>query len=241
MGDGRDVAGKVGEAVGEAVSEVVGDVVAAVRPRLRGVLHEIAFFASVVAGVLLVLVADGPRARVAVGVYVVAAALLFGTSALYHRRAWSPRRWLVMQRLDHSMIFVLIGGTYTPFALLVLRGATSAVVFFVVWGGALAGIAIRLLCRRPSRWVFVPLYLALGWVALPIVPQLVRSAGLAVFVLLLVGGLCYSAGALVYALRRPDPLPQIFGFHEVFHLLVISGAIANAVAIWLWVVPFPRT
>src|SRR3954464_11568994 len=186
------------------MSQTLDSVAAVLRPRLRGVLHAGAFVVSISTGTVLVCLADSARARVAVAIYAASVTLLFGTSALYHRKAWSPRLGSWLQRLDHSMIFVLIAGTYTPFALLVLRGTASVVVLSVVWGGAVIGITLRLLWRRPRMWVFVPLYLALGWVAVFVLPDLLRHAGVAVFVLLLVGGALYSLGAVVYATRRPN-------------------------------------
>src|SRR4051794_28635695 len=143
---------------------------AAVKPRLRGVLHEAAFAISLVSGTVLICLADSARERVAVTVYAGSVALLFGTSAAYHRGAWSPRAYAVMARLDHSMIFVLIAGSYTPFALLILDGAMRWVVLGVVWGGATAGVLVRNVYRQPPRWLFVALYLALGWVAVGLLP-----------------------------------------------------------------------
>jgi hemolysin III len=213
------------------VEEKVGDLARALKPRLRGVLHEAAFAVSLVTGTALVCLADGGRARTAAAVYAVSVALLFGTSAAFHRGSWSGRSFTVMQRLDHSMIFVLIAGTYTPFALLLLSGTAQIVVLSVVWGGALLGIVLRNAVQRPARWLFVGLYLALGWVALAILPQIGESGGLHVLLLLLAGGLLYSAGAVVYALRRPDPSPRWFGFHEVFHAFTLAAFAVHYVAV----------
>jgi hemolysin III len=213
------------------VEERVGELARAMKPRLRGVLHEAAFAVSLVTGTVLVCLADGGRARTAAAVYAVSVALLFGTSAAFHRGSWSGRSFTVMQRLDHSMIFVLIAGTYTPFALLLLSGTAQAAVLGVVWGGALAGIVLRNALRRPARWLFVGLYLGLGWVAVAVLPQIVREGGLHVLLLLLAGGLLYSAGAVVYALRRPDPSPRWFGFHEVFHAFTLAAFAVHYVAV----------
>ena len=215
------------------VVEIAADVAAAIKPRLRGVLHEAAFAISLVTGTVLVCLADGTRARVAAAVYGGSVALLFGTSAAYHRGRWSPRAHDLMARLDHSMIFVLIAGSYTPFALLLLHGTLQAVVLGVVWGGALLGVLLRNVFRQPPRWLFVGLYLALGWVALGIIPDVLRRGGIAVLVLLLVGGLFYSLGAVVYALRRPDPSPRWFGFHEIFHALTLLAFVSHYVAVSL--------
>ncbi len=213
------------------VEERVGELARAIKPRLRGVLHEAAFAVSLVTGTALVCLADGGRARTAAAIYAVSVALLFGTSAAYHRGSWSARSHEVMKRLDHSMIFVLIAGTYTPFALLLLDGTTRWVVLGLVWGGALLGIVLRNVVRRPARWLFVGLYLALGWVALAFLPQITEAGGVRVLVLLLVGGALYTAGAVVYALRRPDPSPRWFGFHEVFHAFTLAAFAVHYVAV----------
>ncbi len=215
----------------DALEQRLHDVVEAVKPRLRGVLHQAAFTVSLVTGTVLVLLAEGGRATTAATVYAVSVALLFGTSAAYHRGSWSPRARDVMERLDHSMIFILIAGTYTPFALLLLQGATRWVVFGIVWGGALVGILARNLLPQRSRWLFTCLYLALGWVAVGVLPDILREGGVVVFAMLLLGGLFYTAGAVVYARRKPDPSPRWFGFHEVFHALTLLAFIAHYVAV----------
>jgi hemolysin III len=217
--------------VQDAVEAKVHELAAALKPRLRGVLHEAAFAVSLVTGTVLVCLAEGSRARTAAVVYAVSVALLFGTSAAFHRGSWTGRAHTVMQRLDHSMIFVLIAGTYTPFALLLLEGAARWVVFGLVWGGAVAGVVLRNTVRRPARWLFTALYLVLGWVALGVIPQLYDSGGLRVVVLLLVGGVFYSAGAVVYALQRPDPSPRWFGFHEVFHAFTLAAFVTHYIAV----------
>lgn len=201
------------------------------KPRLRGVLHEAAFAVSLVTGTVLICLADGSRERVAASIYGASVALLFGTSAAYHRGTWSPRAHALMARLDHSMIFLLIAGTYTPFCLLLLDGTTRWVVLSVVWAGAVTGIVLRNTVRQPARWLFVGLYLGLGWVALAIVPDVLRRGGPAVLVLLLLGGLFYSAGAVVYARRKPDPSPRWFGFHEVFHALTLAAFVTHYIAV----------
>ena len=209
----------------------VQELAAALKPRLRGVLHQAGFAISLVTGTALVCLAEGGRARTAAAVYAVSVALLFGTSAAYHRGPWSDRSRAVMKRLDHSMIFILIAGTYTPFALLLLEGTTRWVVLSTIWGGAVVGVVLRNVVRRPARWLFVVLYMALGWVALSVLPQLQDTGGWAVVVLLLVGGLFYSAGAVVYATRRPDPSPRWFGFHEVFHAFTLLAFVTHYLAV----------
>ena len=207
------------------------DLVEAVKPRLRGVLHQAAFAVSLVTGTALIILAEGPRATTAASVYAVSVALLFGTSAAYHRGSWSPRGNAVMERLDHSMIFVLIAGTYTPFALLLLHGATRWAVLGVVWGGALVGILARNLAPRRGRWLFTGLYLGLGWLALFVLPALLRTGGPFVLTMLLLGGVLYSVGAVVYARQKPDPSPRWFGFHEVFHAFTVLAFAAHYVAV----------
>lgn len=201
------------------------------RPRMRGVLHQYAFLSCLVTGLVLVALAPDARARAGALVYAVCLAGLFGVSAVYHRVSWGERGRRLMARLDHSMIFVFIAGTYTPFALLVLRGATSVLVLVAVWAGATIGVLTRVLWLRAPRFAILPLYLLLGWTAAFVVPQLIHFGGVAPFVLLCVGGVTYTVGGLVYAARRPDPAPRIFGYHEVFHAMTCVAAICHYVAI----------
>ena len=206
---------------------------APLKPRLRGVLHQGAFSASLATGAVLIALSAGALAHVASAIYAASVALLFGTSAAYHRGGWSERARARMERLDHSMIFVLIGGTYTPFTLLLLHGAFRWVMLGIVWGGAVAGIVVRNASWRAPRWLYVGLYLALGWVAVAMLPQILHNGGVAVFVLLLSGGLCYSYGAVVYARKSPDPSPRWFGFHEIFHALTLAAFACHYVAVGL--------
>jgi hemolysin III len=208
-----------------------------IRPRLRGVLHQYAFFVSLASGTMLVLLAATTRASVAVAVYAASVSALFGVSALYHRVSWTTAARRRMRRLDHSMIFLLIAGTYTPVGLLVLNGTLATVVLAIVWGGAVAGIVLELAWTTAPRWLGGTVYLALGWVAVAAMPQLFARLGAAGGLLIVAGGLVYSAGAAVYALRRPDPVPLVFGYHEVFHLLVIAGVAAHFLAISLYALP----
>jgi hemolysin III len=194
------------------------------KPRLRGVLHQYAFFVSLVSGTLLVLLAAATRAAVAAAIYAASVSALFGVSALYHRVTWTPLARRRMRRLDHAMIFLLIAGTYTPVGLLVLHGTVAGIVLELAW-------------TRAPRWLGGTVYLALGWVAVAAVPQLFARLGVAGGLLLVAGGLAYSAGAAVYALRRPDPAPAVFGYHEVFHLLVIAGVAAHFLAISRFALP----
>jgi hemolysin III len=198
------------------------------------VLHAWAFAVSVVAGAVLCSLTSNSRALAAALVYSLGMVALFGTSATYHRVTWkSVRTRARMKRLDHSMIFVLVAATYTPFAALILSGRSRVVVLSVVWGGALVGIIARIAWLRAPRWAIVPLYIALGWMAVFVMPQLLHRAGVAPVVLLAVGGLAYTVGAVVYASRRPDPSPEVFGYHEVFHALTLLAAASHYVAILL--------
>ena len=204
------------------------------KPTLRGVFHQYAFFASVAAGIVLVALADGARARAAVAIYAISLAAMFGASALYHRIHWrstTVRTW--MRRLDHSMIFLLIAGTYTPFALVVFEGALAQAILIAVWAGAAAGLVLNLLWIDAPKWVTAIVYLVLGWVGVITFPQMLSEGGIAVFVLVAVGGALYSLGAVAYATHRPNPAPGVFGYHEVFHLLVIGAAAAQYVAVSL--------
>jgi hemolysin III len=204
---------------------------------MRGWLHLWSFVVSVAACATLVAVAAslvGGMAALATSVYSITILGLFGTSALYHRRTWtSPRSRLVMRRLDHSMIFVFIAGSYTPLAALALHPPTSTVVLIVVWVGAAGGVALKMLRPHAPRWLGVPFYLALGWVAVFVLPDILVSGGLAVLVLIAAGGLLYSIGAIFYATRRPNTWPGIFGYHEYFHACVSLAALCHCVAIWL--------
>ena len=201
------------------------------KPRLRGVLHQYAFFVALALGAALILAAPGGRERVAAAIYAFSVAGLLGTSALYHRRDWNVRARLWMRRLDHSMIFVLIAGTYTPFALLVLHGGLAKAILIVVWAGALAGTVLNLLWTSAPKPVTAAVYLAMGWVAIAAMPQMARAIGAVGVGLVLLGGVLYTAGAVIYALRKPNPVPGVFGYHEVFHALVVAAAAAHFAAV----------
>jgi hemolysin III len=200
------------------------------RPRLRGVSHLYAFFLSLGAGAILVAAASGGRETTASAVFAGTLAVMFGVSAVYHRVLWQPaaRRW--MRRLDHAAIYLLIAGTYTPFGLLVLPPTWAVVVLAIVWSGCTAGIAIKFVWFDAPRWVAAAVAIALGWVGVVALPHLV-DAGIAPLVLLGVGGLLYTAGALVYARGWPDPAPSVFGYHELFHALVIAAAACQYAAV----------
>jgi hemolysin III len=193
------------------------------KPLLRGLSHEIAAVVALVAWVALALAAGPGRARVAANVYGASLLTLFAVSGAYHRRTWSPRARLLMRRLDHSAIFVLIAGTYTPFCLL-LPPATGLPLLAVAWGGAAGGVLQSILWVRAPRPLVAAVYVLLGWVVVPVLPSLRAAIGGGAIALLLGGGAAYTAGAVVYALRRPDPFPRVFGYHEVFHALVVVAA-----------------
>ena len=209
-----------------------------IKPRLRGVSHQWAFFVSVVTGVALVLAAPNGRATAAVAIYAFSVAGLFGASALYHRINWSTtgaRRW--MRRLDHSMIFLLIAGTYTPFAVLALNGPLATAILIVVWAAALGGIVLKLAWIDAPKWLVALIYVAIGWVALAAFPQLLSKLGVTATAMVAAGGLLYTAGAVVYARQRPDPVPTVFGYHEIFHALVILAAALQYAVVAFWVLP----
>jgi hemolysin III len=215
----------------------VGDMVH-VKPRLRGVSHQWAFFIALVAGAVLVVAAPSGRATLAAMIYAISVVAMFGASALYHRVDWksvSARRW--MRRLDHSMIYVMIAGTYTPFALLVLDGGLARAILIAVWSGAALGIGLKVLWPDTPKWLTAAVYVALGWVAVAAFPELAGELGVAGMALIAGGGVLYTAGAIVYALRRPDPAPEVFGYHEIFHVLVIAAAVLQYVAVAAYALP----
>jgi hemolysin III len=206
------------------------------KPRLRGVLHQWACATSALLGALVVMFADGGRERIAAVVYAASVTGLFGASALYHRVTWrrpAVRRW--MRRLDHAMIFVLIAGTYTPFALLAFDDGIGRVLLVAVWSGAAGGVALKLLWIDAPKWLGVAVYIGLGWLAVWTFPSLVDAVGVIPTVLVGLGGLLYTTGAVVYATRRPDPVPTVFGYHELFHLLVVIAAALQYAVVVFWV------
>jgi hemolysin III len=206
-------------------------------PRLRGLLHAYAFWFAAVAAAVLVALAPNAQARVAAAIYGAGLCSLFAASGLYHRWRWSPRWKPLLRRVDHSTIYLFIAATSTPIAMLVLDGTIRVVVLATVWTGAALGIAFALAWIDAPRLLTAATYLAVGWAGVVAVPQLLTKVGVAAFVLFLVGGVLYSAGATIYAMRRPNPWPRVFGFHEIFHLLVIAAALVHFIAMAAWVVP----
>jgi hemolysin III len=204
-------------------------------PRLRGISHAVASVLAVAAAVVVIVIAPAGRATVAAAIYGAGLIALFGCSALYHRWPGPARFKPVLQRIDHSAIFVFIAASYTPVALVLLHGSLVWVILGVAWAGAMAGVAFSLGWIQAPRPVVTGSYLALGWLAVIAIPQLLGDTGVTPLVLLGAGGLLYSAGAVIYARQRPDPWPRTFGFHEIFHALVIAAAAAQYVAVVGWV------
>ena len=217
---------------------VAEELIARTKPRLRGVTHEWAFFISLVAGAALIAAAPSGQSRVAMAIYAFSLSGLLGTSALYHRVNWRRpeiRRW--MRRLDHSMIFLLIAGTVTPFALLVMSGPLASALLIAVWAGAIAGIGVELIWVDAPKWATTIVYLAVGWIGVLGFPAIVVDAGLGAGLLIAAGGVFYTTGAIVYATQRPDPNPAVFGYHEIFHALVLAAAAAHFAAVAIYALP----
>jgi hemolysin III len=224
----------------DSLASQVAEGVAEVKPRLRGWLHLGTAPLTLAAGVVLVALSPTATTRLGSIVYVVSSVLLFSVSALYHRGRWSPRVTGALRRLDHANIFLLIAGTYTPFSLLLLHGTDRVLLLTVIWSGALLGVGFRVLWIDAPRWLCVPIYIALGCAAVLVLPQFAAGSerlgvgiGTAVLVLIAVGGLLYIAGGTVYGFRRPDPWPQYFGFHEVFHSFTVLAFLAHYAGIFL--------
>jgi hemolysin III len=209
----------------------------AAKPRLRGLSHAAAFVAAVPLGIVLIVEAETSRGRLAAFAFAVSVVAMFGASGLYHSPNWPerPRRWL--RRFDHAGVYGLIAGTYTPFGLLVLTGNWRLAVLGIVWIGALAAVAFKFAWVDAPKWISSVIGVALGWVGVIVFPQLYDAIGVGGSLLILAGGLLYTAGALVYAFRRPDPYPAVFGFHEVFHLLVIAAVACQYSAVAFFVLP----
>lgn len=209
------------------------DVVAAIKPKLRGWLHLGTTPLALVAGIVLVALAPNSTARVAAAIFAITAVLLFGTSAVYHRGTgyFSERTSRLLKRLDHANIFLIIAGTYTPFAVLLLPDGQGRTLLWLVWVGAIAGVLFRVFWVGAPRWLYTPVYVALGWVAVFYLPGFWRNGGVLVVTLIAAGGLLYTLGALVYGIKRPNPSPRWFGFHEIFHAFTILAFAAHYVAV----------
>jgi hemolysin III len=234
MTDARDAAVERMADARDAATEQM----AKMKPRLRGVSHEYAFFVSLVLGAALIVIAKGSEARLAVTIYALSLSALFGVSALYHVHDWErpgARRW--MRRLDHTMIFFLIAGTVTPFALLVMEPPLSTALLIAVWSGALAGTIVELVWIEHPKWVAAIVYIAVGMIGAIGFPAIVVEAGIVAGLLIALGGALYATGAIIYAAQRPNPRPAVFGYHEIFHVLVIAAAAAHFAAIALFALP----
>ena len=207
------------------------------RPRLRGKLHAWAFPAAVALAVALIWSAPSGVPTFAAAVFGACVAIMLGTSALYHRVLWAPKARRMMRRADHAAIYLLIAGTYTPYCLLVLEGGWRWTVLAIVWAGAAAAIVQKFVWVDAPTWVAAVIGLALGWVGVVAFPEIFRDTGVAGTTLLALGGLLYTVGAVVYASKRPDPVPRVFGYHEVFHTLVVGAALCQYAAIAFFVLP----
>ncbi len=214
-----------------------GEGTGAAKPRFRGVLHEIAFFVSLITGAALVWAAPTTGSALVLLVYACTISALFGVSALFHRRTWGQVGRRRMRRADHSTIFLAIAGSYTAVAGIALSGWPRTLVLCIVWIGAVVGITLRQVWLDAPKWVVALPYVVVGWAALAVLPQLARALGPAGFVLLLLGGVAYSVGAVVYALKKPNPVPGAFGYHEVFHACTLIGAALHFVVIAWFVLP----
>ena len=201
-----------------------------VKPTWRGWIHAGTFPITIIAGIVLLVLAQGDAAKWSSFVFVLSSMLLFGNSALYHRFNWKPMTRIVLKRIDHANIFLLIAGSYTPIAVLALPPAKSILLLSLVWGGAILGIAFRVFWIQAPRWLYVPLYLALGWGALMFIVDFFQ-ANAAMMTLIMIGGLCYSVGAVVYGMKKPNPVPGVFGFHEIFHSLTVVAFLCHWIAI----------
>jgi hemolysin III len=205
------------------------------RPRLRGRLHQVAFLSSIPAGIALVLAASSGLARLGVLVYALSLVAMFGTSAAFHRRSWSPRARLRMDRLDRAMIYMLIAGSYTPVSLLALRPGWRVAYLALAWTGAAVGIALVVLRVqfRGAGVLRMVLYLGLGWMSVLVLPELARALGPVMLAFAVLGGVLYTVGAVVLMRRRPDPSPLVFGYHEVWHAFTVAAGACHYALIWL--------
>jgi len=221
------------ESLGEQAGQVQQDaaeLLRLVKPKLRGWLHAVMCPLAVAAGIVLICLSPSERTRIGAAVFALSTAVLFGTSAVYHRGRWTPRVEGVLKRMDHSNIFLVIAGTYTPFAVTLLSREQATHLLLIVWGGALAGVLFRVFWVRAPRWLYTPVYVALGWVAVFYFGPLMHAGGVAVVTLIAVGGGLYTLGALIYGTKRPNPSPRWFGFHEVFHACTVLAFAAHYVA-----------
>jgi hemolysin III len=223
-----------GRATAEAADhlrEHVREMLDEVKPRLRGWLHAATAPLTLAAGIVLIVLSPNAATRVGSAIFATSSLVLFTVSAVYHRGTWSPRVWAFLRRFDHANIFLLIAGSYTPFTLLLLDGRDQTVLLTVVWVGAALGILFRIFWAGAPRWLYTPIYIGLGWAAIFYFADFVENAGTAVLTLMVVGGALYTLGGLVYGLKKPNPSPTWFGFHEVFHTLTILAFVTHYVGV----------
>ena len=220
-----------GSETGEHLRAHVREMLEEAKPRMRGWLHAASAPLTLAAGVVLIILSPNAATRVGSSIFAASALVLFTVSAIYHRGTWSPRAWRFLRRFDHANIFLLIAGSYTPFTLLLLEGRDRTVLLTVVWVGAGLGVLFRIFWSDAPRWLYTPIYIALGWAAVFFFGDFVENAGTTVLTLMVLGGLLYTAGALVYGLQRPNPSPTWFGFHEVFHTLTIAAFVSHYVGV----------
>jgi len=225
------------ESVGERFDDLRDDL-RELKPKLRGYLHLATAPLTLVAGIVLVVLSPTTVTKIGSAVFIGSALILFTVSAIYHTGTWSPRTWAFLRRFDHSNIFLLIAGSYTPFSLLLLQGTAEVALLSTVWTGAILGVLFRVFWTDAPRWLYVPIYIALGWAAIFFIPAFFEGAtalgvgiGIAVFVMILVGGALYTAGGVVYGVKRPNPSPRWFGFHEVFHSFTVLAFAAHYVGV----------
>lgn len=219
------------DAVTHEVGERIRDVVQEIKPKLRGWLHAGTWPVALAAFIVLIVLSPGRDNKIGAAVFMASALLMFGVSAVYHTGSWRPGVHATLRRWDHANIFLLIAGSYTPFSLLLLEPREATILLWVVWSGAILGVLFRVFWVGAPRWLYVPIYIALGWAAVIYLGDFARSASTAVLVLMIVGGGLYSLGGVVYGLKKPDPFPRWFGFHEVFHTLTIAAFITHYIGV----------
>ena len=225
------------ESVGERLDDLREDI-KELKPKLRGWLHLCSAPLTLAAGIVLIALSPTTTTKIGSAVFIASALILFTVSAIYHTGTWSPRTWAFLRRFDHSNIFLLIAGSYTPFSLILLEGRAEAALLITVWSGAVLGVLFRIFWTDAPRWLYVPIYIALGWAAIFFIPAFFEGAaalgvglGVAVVVMIMVGGALYTAGGVVYGIKRPNPSPRWFGFHEVFHSFTVLAFAAHYVGV----------
>jgi hemolysin III len=223
---------------GEDAPGPVAELVAAVKPRLRGWLHLGMFPVAVIGGLVLVLLSEPGAVRTASVVFTVTAGLLFGVSAVYHRGTWGPQAGALLKRLDHSNIYLIIAGTYTPFAVTLLPTTQARILLSIIWAAAIGGVVFRILWVSAPRWLYTGLYIALGWTAVFYVVPFWKAGGPLIGSLIGLGGILYTVGGVIYGTKRPNPSPRWFGFHEVFHAFTLGGFVSHFAAVTLAVVGY---